>query len=443
MEVKDGKVYFSEEELRQKKVLLLDQDHVAVHRGKCPRCSATVEFTEAKTVEVNLPIGLLVPPCDEDGIAIGRCDRCNELFSVRVLNPDHCYFRAGAVKTDYALEPIDEKWNELPCINARVDVEDRVGQRDYTYEFSSHPLYVCDSCSCELDALAFCALAAKHQAIAKAHANYVNWSLGKGHGPTPEDSIVRIGLACTCGRPLVAFFHTAYREKPLPSSESLALINIIGSRPLPQRIPVAVYTKDEVISWLHKLLPRWTLAFNEVYVITPFFGHSFQSKQKKVESWLDVVNRLDHRKARIITRSGQLKDFRQAFEEVKGQPYSTLAEHDLGSDIINETKQKNNFHAKIYCAVGNGRCEVFTGSANIVKGPSKEVMHFAQIESELMFRTAFLEPLGVPPIVKATATRRYAIFLDGSMGIDKLSSAGHVKESQYWDLVMNDRVGDE
>jgi hypothetical protein len=440
MDIKDGKVIYSIEELRLKKVLLVDKERVKVHRGKCHKCDATFEFSEAPTKEFKLPIGLVLPTCDEGGVAIGRCTHCDEVFSVRVLNPDLSAFRSGAQKIGHAFDPIDAKWAALPCVGAHVDVEHQVGRRDYAYAFASHPLYRCDGCNGDIDSLAFTQLSAKRLGIAQAYGNYVNWSLAMGRGLNPEYAIVRLAFACACGNPLTAFFYTAYREQAFPDNEGLALANIIGTRPLSQRIPVALYTKDEVIAWLHKLLVRWTLAFDEVYVITPFFGHSFQSKQKKVESWLDVVERVDHRKTRIFTRNGQLKDFRAAFEEVTGQPYETLVDHDLGSPIINETKQTNNFHAKVYCAVGQGHCEVFTGSANVVKGPSKEVMHFVQMDSEATFRAAFLEPLGIQPLASSEAARGYAIVLDERNEFDPLRF-GDVTEKQYWELVMNDHIG--
>lgn len=440
MDIKDGKVIYSREELRLKKVLLVDKERVKVHRGKCPQCGATFEFSEAPTKEFQLPIELVLPAHDEDGVAIGRCIHCGETFSVRIINPDLCDIRNGAEKIDHAFDSIDEKWAALPRVTAHVDVEYRVGQRDFAYAFASHLLYRCDACNGDLDALAFSQLSAKRPSIAKAYANYVNWSLGNGRGPNPEYAIVRITFACTCGHPLTAFFYTAYREQAFPDNEKIALANIIGSRPLPQRIPVALYTKDEVIAWLHKLLARWTLVFDELYVITPFFGHTFQSKQQKVESWLDIVNRVDHRKTRIFTRSGQLKAFRAAFEEVMEQPYEKLVEHDLGSPIINETKQTNNFHAKVYGAVGKGHCEVFAGSANVVKGPSKEVMHFAQMDSEETFRASFLEPLGIKPLDKIGATRCHALVLDERNEFDPLKAGGEIKQVDYWELVMNDRA---
>jgi uncharacterized C2H2 Zn-finger protein len=441
MEIKDGKATFSREELRLQKVNLIDRDSITAHRGKCPKCHATFEFTDARTKEIETSVGLVVSTHDENGIVIARCTRCDETFSVRVVNPDYCRFRNGAQLVDHAFDPIDEKLAALPCATAFVDVEHQVGQRDYAYEFALHPLYLCDACGCELDAVAFSDLSAQRSAIAQAYGNYVTWSLAQGRGPNPEYAIVRIASTCTCGRALTAFFYTTYREGAFPENKDLALANIIGSRPLSQRIPVALYTKDEVIAWLHKLLARWTLAFDEVYVITPFFGHTFQSNEQKVESWLDIVKRVDPRKTRIFTRSGQLKDFRKAFEEVMEQPYEKLVEHDLGSPIINETKQTNKFHAKVYGAVGKGHCEVFTGSANVVKGPSKEVMHFAQMDSDATFRAAFLEPLSIQPLTKADAKSRYAIVLDQRNGFDPVKSGGRVEEKEYWELVMNDHVG--
>lgn len=438
MKFEDGKLIFSREYLRSIKQNRICPESVTIHRGKCPSCGATVEFTEARTIELDLPIGIVVPICDDEGISLGRCTRCHDRFSVRVLNPDISFFRMGAENEGHAFDPIDAALSSLPCMTDHVNVENQVGRREYTYDFTSNPLYICDTCGCGLDSIAFKKLSEQHAKISKAYGNYVNWSLGNGYGGMPEYTIVRISFKCDCENMLTAFFYTGYREQAFPENKDISLANIIGSRRLSSRIPPALYSKNEVIDWLYKLLSRWMLTFDEVYVISPFIGHQFLKAPVQLTSWLDLIKRLDHRKTRIITRSGQLRRFRNAFSEMQGRTYDELVMLDLGSPTINQTKQGSNSHAKVYCAVGKSHCEVFSGSGNVVRGPSKEVMHFHQVDSEEDFRNAFLNPLGVQPLVRTEEKRRFSIVLDERYGFDPLRIGGEVTIQNYWELVMND-----
>jgi hypothetical protein len=411
---------------------------VTTMRGACPGCWTVIEFSEAVTEDRQYPGGHVTHAFNEDGLVLGRCKACDTPFAVRLTNPDLTRFSVGALSIGHVFDPVDAESAALPVLTDAVDVIEAVGQRDFSYDASRHPLYVCHLCGEGVEQPAFTALDADRREIALRYGMYANRLLKGGHGPNPDLAIVRLAFGCTCGHAMVAYFYTKYREEGFPGNGDVSLANVLGARPLATRLAPALYSKDECIAWLHKLLARWMLVFDEVYIISPFVGHQFLKREQQLESWTSLLARLDHVKTRVITRSGQLKRFKTAFEAMTGHQYARLAELGLGSPLIEEAKQGTNFHAKVYCAIGPGHSEVFSGSANLVTGPSKEVMHFHEVASAEDCRAAFLTPLGAKPAATPAGDGRHAIVLDGRRGFDPSLPGARICEAEFWRVVMGD-----
>lgn len=270
-------------------------------------------------------------------------------------------------------------------------------RRQDSYDFFNHPLYVCESCQSNLESISFTLLKFKWNDFYGRYGEYVNWSLGNARGSSPNHTVIRLPFSCNCARKHIAVFAGKYQETNFFDAESLSLINVIGSKPLNEVIH-GVYTKTNIMVWLYKLLARWNFLYGKIYIITPFVGHQFLDSKTKVSTWLKIIGRLDPQKSVIMVRNGQKKIFQKAFSASNAISYEDMERDNLGSSLVSEIKSRNNFHAKIYCAVSADRCEIMNGSSNLVEGPSYEVINFDTINEYSNLYQKFLNPLGVPNI---------------------------------------------
>lgn len=58
---------------------------------------------------------------------------------------------------------------------------------------------------------------------------------------------------------------------------SLLLVNVTNTLPL-DKVILGVFTKTNIMNWLYKLLIRWGLLFDKIYLVSPFVGHQFFKK---------------------------------------------------------------------------------------------------------------------------------------------------------------------
>lgn len=436
MEIRGGKVLFPKDYLRTIKLFLIKSESVSVYRGKCPFCKAVVEFSEALTCEMEIRENLVVPTSDEPGLTEAQCRACSSVFAVRVQNPDLTHFREGADKLGYEFDPVTSAIAALPVITDRISIEDKVAPRSYGYNLSGLSLYVCESCGRDLDGAAFADLKNKLTAISKSYWDYINWWIGKGHGSIPEHTIIRTEFRCGCSHRLTGFFYCQFSESAYIDLDAILLANIIGAKALSLRIKPRVYTKDETMDFLDKLLVRWMLAFDTVYVVSPFVGHQFQNDKVRVTQWLEIVKRLDHRKAHLVTNANQLSLFKAAFEKVAGVAYDDIVAVGLGSQSVDTMQRLKRSHAKMYCAVSESHCEFFIGSGNAVKGPSTEIMLLQQLDSAIDARADFLDRLGLKERTDDVSSG-HSLLLDERVKFQVMGQS-FIPAARCWSVVMED-----
>lgn len=436
---------FSKEDIRKYKEGMVVSEDVKVKHGACPVCSGFIAFSVATTADMPLSDSLVIPALNEFGVAIGECEKCEERFKVSVINPDLCFFSSGATKVGYFIlgEGAENELamsNIMPSLEEYLDRELDLNKHSQEYDSQYNPLYHCMDCDEGLDSHAFEALEALIPLVIKRFDSYLNWWLANGGGSSPEFMIVRAEFGCSCGRNHIAFFSKSYAENYDFNEKSFSICNIIGSKSISQSIQSGVYSKDQVTTYLYKLFPRWTVLFDRIYIITPFIGHQWLKKSELVSTWFGLIGRLNPQKTKIVTRHGQMAAFKKAYEAVYGTDYEKLERLKLGSRLISETKQSGKFHAKIYCAVSESGCEVFSGSANLVGGPSKEVMHFNEVRELDEFRARFLEPLGLGDEIDSPRRepyKPYSLLFHQACGFDPMKT-GHFDVDSYWRLIFHD-----
>jgi hypothetical protein len=436
----NGNLHFPPEFLRQNKRSLIESNEsVSESNSKCPNCSSVVTISEAYTKPCTLENGITVPAFDEDGVMIGECKSCDKNFAMDVTNPEFSEFISGAVKKDYYFKVDDKRkkdlYKNLFSATARVEGDNKLKNYYLNYIYDDYPLYVCNQCGENLEYISLKAFKENFTLFQKEHNNYVNWSLKNAQGQNPEHLIIKLDFRCSCGEECKGFFFKKYVETFNVEISEFSICNIVGARSLDKRIMSGVYSKNNCVSWLYKLIPRWTLLFDKVYIITPFVGHQWLKSDKLMDTWLELVNRLDHKKSKILLKYGQFSSFRKAYSKENNVSYETLSEFELGADLLSELKQTNDFHAKIYCGIRQNRCEVFSGSANLVKGKSMEVMHFNVFDDFDKFNEAFLIPLGVKEDLKFK-TNTHSLLFDSDKKFSLFQGRSTINYDEYNNVIL-------
>lgn len=443
MKDENGSFKIPPEFLRKHKRLLIESsEQVSENNSKCPHCNNVVTFSEAFTKHCDLPNGITVPAHDEDGVMIGQCSNCNGNFSLNVTNPELSDFSDGTLKKDYYFKSDgkekEDLYKNILNATARVQGDDKLKQYCLNYVYDDYPLYVCNQCGENLERLSLEAFKDSFSLFQEEHNNYINWSLKHGGGKSPEHIIIKLDFRCYCGEECKGVFFKKYAETLHLDVNEFAIFNIMGARSVDDRIKSGVYSKDNCVSWLFKLIPRWTLLFDKVYIITPFVGHQWLKSDELMNTWLELVNRLDHKKSKILLKYGQFSSFKKAYSKENNVTYEKLSEFELGADILSEIKQTNDFHAKIYCGISQDRCEVFSGSANLVKGKSMEVMHFNVFDDFSEFNEAFLIPLGVKEEL-GLKNNTYSLLFDSDkkFNLFSASSSGTINSDEYSNVLCS------
>lgn len=437
---KNGKLALPPEFLRANKRLLIDSnEQVTKNNTKCPNCASVVTISEAFTKPCTIGNGITVPAFDEKGVIVGECSECNKKFVVNVTNPEFAEFNNGATKVDYYFDVDGETKKELyKCLlsaMSKVKGDKKLNQYYLDYIYDDYPIYVCNQCGKNLERQSLNAFKEKFEPFQKAHFDYVNWSLKNARGRAPDYITVKLGFKCFCGNQCKSFFFKKYTETLNFEIGEFSICNIMGAHGIDKVIAPGVYSKDNSVSWLYKLIPRWTLLFDRVYIITPFIGHQWLKPAELMNTWLELVNRLDHKKSKVLLKSGQFSSFRKAYSNENNESYEKLSEFELGSDLLSELKQANDFHAKIYCGISQDKCEVFSGSANLVKGKSMEVMHFNTYDNFDDFNEAFLAPLGIKEDLKLKLNT-HSLFFDSDTEFNVFLGKGEMNSSEYKNIIL-------
>src|SRR3546814_7141008 len=113
--------------------------------------------------------------------------------------------------------------------------------------------------------------------------------------------------------------------------------------------------------------------------------------------WNGLLSMLDARITVVVTRSASWKAYREEMKEA-GLPVEILEQFNLENKVVSAGKSKQDFHAKFYAGLSDDWCEVYSGSANLVRGPSMENTSFQRLAREAfdqryLARMALKEPL--------------------------------------------------
>lgn len=442
-----GKLQFSRKILLQfRESYLFEEDDINITHTKCPHCRNIITFTEAHLKPLDISDLTAIPFQDEDGVVIGECIKCQQEFALNVKNPDFSFFKKGASLIGFyfnedgrdknSVFQKDKYENHLYAIEKIEGDEDLVSYR-LNYSYDEYPLYVCKHCNANLETLSLQKFNEKFDKFQESLNRFISVNLKNGGSVDPEYIIVKNSFACICGCEHHSFFFKKYRETLNVKSTEFAICNVTGSHSIGNKIKPGVYSKSNIVSWIYKLIPRWTIVFDKVYIITPFIGHQYKDPAELTDIWIELINRLDPKKSHIWVKSGELSKFKTAYFKVNNREYDKLNDFDLGSVILSEINQSKDFHAKIYCGVSANRCEVFSGSANLVKGPSLEVMHFITMKNFSDFNESFLAPMGIKEDL-ISKSEEHSILFDS---INDFNTFSTVTSNAYGGIILYNEYG--
>ncbi len=357
----------------------------AVHRNeivKCPICGA----------KINLSVGRYPGGINDSGGWVLKCDACASLFPLEVKNPDDASsVLSGATIVDSWDDEIDSRTYIL-AKHGVVDMGQAVermrltttGEPEDFYDLESRALYRCAACGKELDATAYGALSEHLKSINSAFAGYLNWYLANSNGGAPEGISVRVETPCSCGRSHEARFYRCFVESYAERAADFWLINIAPTAPLSERDKTldvdGIFSRDDCIAILEKLLLRWRAGHSAVLLAAPFIGFNYPGAKKKVPNlWNWVLKYTDPSKTLLITRKATFNLLKEAAKD------TDMDVEFLSSwGILNPTLSalhdkkaffKTDFHAKFYCGISADTVEILVGSFNIHEGSYVENIH--------------------------------------------------------------------
>lgn len=351
--------------------------------AKCPSCKANIK----------LKVGRWPGGINDTGGWVLKCDTCAALFPLKVKNPDDASsVLSGATVIDSWDDEMDNRAQVLSqhAVADTGQASERMmlmthGDPEDSYDLESRGLYRCTACGAELDAKAYKALDIHLESVEAAFAKYLNWYLANSRGQPPEGISVRLATDCTCGCAHEVRFFRKFTESFAERAADYWLIDICGiaaGLDVDKTLDVdGIYSRDDCIALLEKLLLRWQAGHSAVLLAAPFIGFNYPGAKKKVpDLWNWVLKYTDPGKTMLITRKATFNLLKEVAKDSEidveflqswGLLNPTLA-------TLNEKKAffKTDFHAKFYCGISADVVEILVGSFNIHEGSYVENIHF-------------------------------------------------------------------
>jgi len=364
----------------------------AVHRdeiAKCPNCGA----------KINLRVGRYPGGVNNSGGWVLKCNVCASLFPLEVKNPDDASsVGSGATIIDSWDDEINNRAHTL-AKHGVADIDQIVermqllttGELEDFYDLASRALYRCTACGTELDAKAYEALSEHLESINSAFATYLNWHLANSHGGGPEGISVRVAAPCTCGRTHEALFYRNFAESFAGRAADYWLIDIAPTGPVSvgdKTLDVdGIFSRDECIAILEKLLLRWRAGHSAVLLAAPFIGFNFPGAKKKVPNlWNWVLKYTDPAKTLLITRKATFNLLKEAAKDTEMDVEFLRSWGLLNPTLVTLDEKKaffkTDFHAKFYCGISADTAEILVGSFNIHEGSYVENIHLLSYSLE-------------------------------------------------------------
>lgn len=357
------------------------------HRSEVVKCPKA-----ACQNPIQISVGRWPGGCNDSGGWVLKCAKCSHVFPLNVKNPDDASkVKSGATILGTWDNEVGDRADVLAA-HGVVDGSESVdrllllqhGEPEEFFDLTSRPLYRCGSCSQSLEAVAYSALEAQLDPVQAAFAGYVNWYLAR-RGGAPEATSVWLDVPCNCGAEHRARFYREFSEDLSQAASEFWLVDVEGSKPT---LDVdGIYSRDDCIAILEKLLLRWRALHSAVLLAAPFIGFNYPGASKKVpELWNWVLKYTDPSKTSLITRRATFKLLKDASRDTENDVEFLSSWGLLNPTVaaLDDKKAffKTDFHAKFYCGMSADSVEILVGSFNIHEGTYVENIHLLRYSFE-------------------------------------------------------------
>lgn len=91
-------------------------------------------------------------------------------------------------------------------------------------------------------------------------------------------------------------------------------------------------------------------------------------------------------------------------QNASGMGFDELERYGLEDKVVSSGITKQGFHAKFFAGVSNEMVEVFSGSANLLRGPSIENVSFKRMSVD-QFENKYMKVIGYGGLLKPSTRR--------------------------------------
>lgn len=362
------------------------------HVANCPRCKMPHAYVDVKHVMVNDP-----------GYWVVKCSGCQEIFCIPGL---HDVFDSyGASLEILAREEGDIAEADHPVAQEIAHHNLDLNKLTLAYDYTACSLYEC-TCSKPLDLLGLRQLEEEIGEVNRQYRYRIHYAIkGKFH---TEYVVAKIVMTCECGaRHEATFYHrfVVDWDHPPLCADDFVLADVTGAQ-LSESLD-GIRSKDDAMDLLAKLVARWNLLADQIMIASPFIGHQFLPHEKQMVIWEWLLGMLDSRITVFVTRSASWKVYQNAME-ASGLPVTVLEQFGLENKVVSAGQSKQDFHAKFYAGLAADWAEVYSGSANLLRGPSMENTSFKRITRDV-FNSRYLMQMALKqelPVVELKADQR-------------------------------------
>jgi len=347
------------------------------YAAKCPHCGDPHHDTELKFPAVN-----------DRGTWVIKCNTCGQPFAIDLRNPIE-----SPTGNCRVLERYDDEENRyagsVEYATDKCVYELAINDEGPIFDYSGHPIYCCPDTGKGLEQTALTELTAAMNDIRRQWGIILNNYLAR-RMPAVDQLVVSIEVPCSCTRKHMATFYRPFQVDLNASVEVVDLLLADISETDLDDVLSGIHTKSYLMDALDKLIVRWRLYKDQILIAAPFVGHQWKSKSEKLEIWERLLKQLDAKRTVFLTRSATWSGYKSALQET-GLDHDVLASYGLENRIVATGNKKQDFHAKVYIGIG-AQSEVFSGSANLVDGPSMENSSFAVLSYTKVVKK-YVDPL--------------------------------------------------
>lgn len=368
-------------------------------KARCPKCQHLISIS----------VGRFRGGINDRGGWIVQCGSCQTTFPYHVINPDDAsrILDGGKVLASwdddvpgnyddtlaqYGLKDSPTVQPELLVreVQATDEELDAPGMR--LFDRSTIPLFTCTKCGQGVEDAAYMFLKAKMPLLVRELASFLNYHLKSGE---PYEQIIVNGLAtCQCGTSVRTAFAKVFSEATLLSDdpEEYCLVEVEGAVST-SRID-GIFTRNDCLALLEKLLERWRVIHSIVVVAVPFIGFEYpNSAKKRVALWNRLLRHIEATKTVLITRKKTLASFKEGLRSV-GDDYDLLHKYEILHPLLMELEGGKSFvqksHAKFYAGVSHGEVELLCGSFNLHEGDYAENISLRRYTLQQFFQKYLL-----------------------------------------------------